>query len=517
MSGPMIETILWALLIAQVLMGAFDTIWHHEITERLAWRPAQGTELQLHGVRNLIYAALFAMLGLSEPAGGWAMLLIAMLVIEAGITLWDFVEEDRTRALPATERVTHTLLTLNYGVILAMLLPVLWERAGMANGLPFVWQGWLSVFFVGGAIGVILCGLRDMAAGRRAGRLTDAPAGDLVAELGSSPQTVLVTGATGLVGRRLVAALIDGGHNVLALTRRPGAAKLALPGGVRLINSLTVLPDDTRIDAIVHLAGESVAGGLWTARRKAAIIASRVGMTDAIHALCTRLQRRPAILVAASAIGFYGDTAEVLVNETTPQGIGFTGESCAATEAAALRLGELGLRVVNLRIGMVLSRDGGLLGNLLLPFEWGLGGPIGNGQQWFSWIHRDDLVRMIGFAIARPAVRGAVNAVAPRPLRQRAFAQALGAALSRPAILPLPAFLLRWLPGDMGQELFLAGAKVMPVRAMAAGFCFRFAAIEPALAQICGGEGQRGDSRGNDQTQLAVARHPDHAAERHAA
>lgn len=513
----MIEPILWALLIAQVLMGAFDTIWHHEITERLAWRPTQATELKLHGVRNLIYAALFLMLGLSEPAGAWAMLLMTMLLVEAAITLWDFVEEDRTRALPATERVTHTLLTLNYGVILAMLLPILWGRAGLSSALPFVWHGWLSVFFAGGAIGVILCGVRDVAAGRRAARLTDAPASELVADLGATPQTVLVTGGTGLVGQRLVAALLAGGHSAIVLTRRTAAAKVILPAGARLIECLDVLPDQARIDAIVHLAGESVAGGLWTAKRKAAIITSRVDMADALHALCARLQRRPAILVAASAIGFYGNTAEVLVNETSPQGRGFTGESCAATEAATLRLGELGVRVVNLRIGMVLSRDGGLLGNLLFPFEWGLGGPIGAGQQWFSWIHRDDLVRMISFAMAKAALRGAVNAVAPRPLRQRDFAAALGAALGRPAAMPLPAFLLRWLPGGMGEELFLAGAKVMPVRAMAAGFCFRFAAIEPALAQICGGGVNRAGDRGAAQDHADDSKASDATQQRQAA
>jgi uncharacterized protein len=292
-------------------------------------------------------------------------------------------------------------------------------------------------------------------------------------------------------------ALLAAGHQAIVLTRRPAAAHQLLPSGTRLITSLNDLRDDARIDAIVHLAGESVAGGLWTAQRKAAIIASRVAMADDLHALCTRLVRRPAVLVAASAIGYYGNAGEVLVNETTPQGRGFTGESCAATESAAARLSELGLRVVALRIGMVLSRDGGLLGNLFFPFEWGMGGPIGSGRQWFSWIHRDDLVRLIGFAIARPALRGVVNAVAPRPLRQRDFASALGEALRRPAFLPLPAFVLRLLPGGMGEELFLAGQKVMPVRAMAAGFCFSYAAIEPALAQIVGAKGGAAHERSN--------------------
>ena len=236
----MIDTLLWSLLVVQVLMGAFDTIYHHEITERLAWRPAQALELTLHGVRNIIYAAIFLLLALSEPAGAWVMLLIALLLVEAAITLWDFVEEDRTRHLPASERITHTLLTLNYGVILTLLLPLLWGRAALPADLPFVWHGLLSVFFTAGAIGVILCGLRDLAAARRAARLKDESAGALVSDLGPEPRTILVTGGTGLVGSRLVEALADGGHDVIVLTRSP-AKGTGLPGAARLIGSLAAI------------------------------------------------------------------------------------------------------------------------------------------------------------------------------------------------------------------------------------------------------------------------------------
>ena len=154
----------------------------------------------------------------------------------------------------------------------------------------------------------------------------------------------------------------------------------------------------------------------------------------------------------------------------------------------------LGLRVVRLRIGLVLARQGGLLGNLLFPFEWGLGGPIGGGRQYFSWIDRDDLVRLIGFAIAEPMLAGAVNAVAPRPVRQREFAKALGRALHRPAVVPLPAFLLRLLPGGMGEELFLSSQRVIPARAWASGFRFVHPDIEPALMRICGAKKRGGPS-----------------------
>ncbi len=481
----MIDTMLWTLLIVQIVMGGFDTIYHHEITERLAWRPSQALELKLHGVRNIIYAALFLMLGLSEPAGGWAILLMVMLLVETGITLWDFVEEDRTRMLPATERVTHTLLTLNYGVVLALLLPVLWRQAALPTALPLIWHGWLSVIFGLGALGVVICGLRDVAAARRVARLIDDPAAGLVSDLGPEPRAILVTGGTGLVGSRLVEALVEAGHDVTVLTRQPTLAR-ALPGGTRLIDALDRIDCATRIDAIVHLAGASVAGGFWTDKRKCEIIESRTGIAADLHALCERLERRPQVLVAASAIGFYGDSGDAFIDESAIQGAGFAGESCAAAEAAAENLAMLGIRVVRLRIGMVLARQGGLLGNLLFPFEWGMGGPIGSGRQYFSWIHRDDLVRLIAFAIANPALQGAVNSVAPKPVRQRQFAQHLAHALGRFAFVPLPAFVLRLLPGGMGGELFLSGQRVIPARAWAAGFRFRHPEIGPALEQICG-------------------------------
>ena len=165
----MIDNMLGMLLLAQIAMGAFDTLYHHELTQRLAWRPGQATELRLHGVRNLVYAIVFLALGLSVPQGGWAILLMALLTGEAFVTLWDFVEEDRTRLLPATERVTHTLLTLNYGLILALLLPGLWVAASAPSELPFHWNGIFSVLFALAAIGVMVSGLRDLVA---AGRLS---------------------------------------------------------------------------------------------------------------------------------------------------------------------------------------------------------------------------------------------------------------------------------------------------------------------------------------------------------
>lgn len=480
----MIDSILWVLLFAQIAMGGFDTLYHHELTLRLAWQPKQATELGLHGVRNLIYAIVFLALGWTEPQGGYAATLLALMLIELGITLWDFVEEDRTRLLPASERVTHTLLTLNYGVILALILPELWMRAGMATALPFVFHGLPSVLVALAAVGVTLSGLRDLAAARRAPRLAEPDAAGLADAL-APHRKILVTGGTGFVGQRLVTALAEAGHEVIVLTR-DAARGAMLPRPVRIVTRLAAIDSAERIDAIVNLAGESIAGGLWTARRRAAIRTSRIETTRALAALCDRLAVPPAVLVNASAIGLYGDRGEELIDETSAAGTGFCHDVCAAWEAEADRLAARGVRVVRLRIGLVLAAAGGLLGNLLLPFEFGMGGRIGSGRQWMSWIHRDDLVRLIAFAIATPALEGAVNATAPNPVRNADFTRALGDALGRPTVMPLPAAPLRALLGDFADELFLASQRVLPVHAVFEGFRFRHPRIEGALAAITG-------------------------------
>jgi len=480
----MIDAMLGMLLLAQIAMGAFDTLYHHELTQRLAWRPGQATELRLHGVRNLVYAIAFLALGLSAPQGGWAILLMALLTGEAFVTLWDFVEEDRTRLLPATERVTHTLLTLNYGLILALLLPGLWAAASAPSELPFRWNGIFSVLFALAAIGVVVSGLRDLAAAGRSRRIVETDAAELAGAI-DGRRAILVTGGTGLVGSRLVEALAGAGHDVTVLTRDATHAR-HLPAPLRIVTDLDQIGRADRIDAIVNLAGESIAGGLWTQRRRTAILASRIETTRAIHALCARLDRRPALLINASAIGFYGDAGEEMLDEGCARGTGFCADICAQWEAEAQQLEALDLRVVRLRIGLVLTSAGGFLGNLLFPFEAGMGGRIGHGRQWLSWIHRDDLVRLIAFAIATPDLHGAVNAVAPNPVRNADFAKALGRALGRPALIPLPAAPLRMALRDFADELFLASQRVLPVKAVFHGFGFRHARIEAALARIVG-------------------------------
>jgi uncharacterized protein (TIGR01777 family) len=488
---------LWTIIFLQVAMGGFDTLYHHELTERLAWRPSQAGELKLHGVRNLAYAAMFAALGWSEPRGAAAMLLMALMVGELLITLWDFVEEDRTRKLPSTERINHTLLTLNYGVALALLIPLLGRWAVLPTGIVPVYHGLWSWLCGVAAVGVIVAGLRDLAAVRRAARIRPRDPAPLADAL-KQRESILVTGGTGFIGRRLVAALAGAGHDVTVLTRScANTAELLAP--IRVVTSLDQIAADMRIDAIVNLAGEPIADGLWTLRKRRRILRSRLQVTRDVVRLIGRLRTRPAVLVSGSAIGWYGPRGDAALDETADGTDCFSRTMCVRWEKAAMTATALGVRVVCLRIGLVLAVEGGVLSRMLVPFELGLGGPFGAGRHWMSWIHRDDLVRVIVHAIATPSLAGPVNGTAPAPARNAAFAAALGRALARPAVMPAPAAPLRMMLGAFAEELLLSGQKVLPQAALSSGFQFTYPALDDALAAIVGRPRD-----GQDQSWLAA-------------
>jgi uncharacterized protein (TIGR01777 family) len=478
----MTSPLLWTLIAIQIAMGAFDTFYHHEMTERLAWRPSQRYELQLHGLRNMLYAALFLVLGWLEVHGLLAVAITVVLVAEVVITLMDFVEEDISRKLPASERINHTLLALNYGAILVLLLPVLIEWAGQPTAVTPAFHGVWSVLAAASAVGVGLFGLRDLAASRRLARLNGRTVTGLVAGL-PGRQTILVTGATGFVGSRLVAALTDSGHQVIALVRNPAKAE-ALHAPITLVTSLDQLPDDAKIDAIVNLAGEPIGNGLWTEAKRRKIIDSRISMTGDVVRLIVRLQHRPSVLVSGSAIGWYGLWQDQPLTESAKAHGCFSHELCAAWEQEAGRASEYGVRVVYLRTGLVVGTEGGLLTRMLTPFEFGLGGPMGSGKQWMSWIERDDLVRLIGHALAKPEISGPINATAPIPVTNRKFTEELGRRLRRPAIFRIPATLLHHAAGDLADELLLGGQRVIPNKALSSGFVFRHETLRSAFEAI---------------------------------
>lgn len=475
--------VLWGLITLQVFMGAFDTLFHHEGTERLAWRASQRTELRLHGVRNFFYVVIFLCFAWLEPHGVFTMILTGILMVEVLITLWDFVEEDLTRKLPATERINHTLLALNYGAILALAAPHLYAWSLMDSALLPTDYGWWSVMATLSALGVGLFSARDLAAAARSDRLLRPDAAQLVRAL-PGRKRVLITGGTGFIGTRLVEALVGAGHRVSVLTRNKANAN-DLAGPLRVITDLTQVPDDEHFDAIINLAGDPVAGGPWTAAKRRKILASRVEMTRDVVALIDRLKVKPECLINGSAIGWYGLWRDEVLTEVAVPAPCFVHDVCAAWEAEALAAAP-SVRVAVLRTGLVLGVEGGMLAKLLTPFEFGLGGIMGAGQHWMSWIDLDDMIRVIAFVMADASISGPVNATAPNPVTNQDFTRELAHSLHRPALLRFPAGLLRLALGDMAHETMLSGQKVLPAKLQEAGFAFRRPEIGDALLRMTG-------------------------------
>jgi hypothetical protein len=293
-----------------------------------------------------------------------------------------------------------------------------------------------------------------------------------------------ITGSTGLVGSEVVTVLSAAGHEVVRLVRRvpaPGEKAVRWDPEKGEIDAAGL----EGLDAVVHLAGENIASGRWTAARKAAIRGSRVNGTRLLCDILAGLVRPPKTLVCASAIGIYGDRGEELLTEESPPGTGYLAEVCREWEAASAPAARKGIRVVSLRIGVVFSPKGGALPRMLPPFRAGLGGVIGNGRQYVSWIALDDLVGIVLHALQSGELRGPVNAVAPRPVTNRELTEVLGKVLSRPTLLPVPAFALRLAVGsEMADALLLASARVLPRRLEDAGYPFRFPELGETLRHM---------------------------------
>ncbi|MBI1814456.1 MAG: TIGR01777 family protein [Deltaproteobacteria bacterium] len=299
--------------------------------------------------------------------------------------------------------------------------------------------------------------------------------------------TIIVTGATGFIGTALCRALHEAGHRVIALSRSGAAARRQLGERVEVIewSSPQWQSEVAAADAVINLAGESIASGRWTAARKQAIVRSRLDTTEQVVKAMRAGGKPRRVFISASAVGYYGPHADETLDETAAAGSGFLADVCRAWEHEAQAAEALGVRVVRLRLGVVLGDGGGALARMVLPFKLYAGGPLGSGQQWLSWIHRDDVVGLIRFALEHDTIAGALNATAPDPQRMRDFCQTLGKVMGRPSWAPVPAVVLRLALGEMA-DMLLSGQRVLPAAAQRAGYIFQFPRLEPALREVLG-------------------------------
>lgn len=290
---------------------------------------------------------------------------------------------------------------------------------------------------------------------------------------------ILISGASGLIGRELSRFLAEQGHRVVPLRRNSDEGPFW-----NIERKIVRLDEDQQIDAVIHLAGENVAQGRWTAKKKERILRSRVDGTRLLAEFFAAAAHKPRLMISASAIGFYGDRGDEKLDEGSAQGSGFLADVSRAWEEASQPAAAAGIRVVNMRLGIVLSPEGGALARMLPPFRMGIGGPVGKGKQYMSWISIHDLAQAVGYILQQEELHGPVNIVAPHPVTNREFTRTLGRVLRRPAFLPVPKFVLSFFLGEMARELLFAGARVSPRKLQDSGYVFAQADLDSALQTL---------------------------------
>lgn len=308
---------------------------------------------------------------------------------------------------------------------------------------------------------------------------------DLQAHQGVSPMKILVTGSSGLIGSELIHFLTTGGHEVKKLVRKvhhKESAEISWDPQHQLIDKEGL----EGLDVVIHLAGENIGNGRWTEEKKKQILNSRVEGTKLLANALASLKNPPKVFICASAVGFYGDRGEEVLDEKSAKGSGFLSDVCEQWERATQPAAEKGIRVVNLRFGMVLSPKGGGLKQMLSAFQWGLGGRIGSGEQYVSWISIDDVLGIIAFVLHRESLSGPINAVSQHPVKNRDFTRILGHVLHRPTFMAIPAFLARRLFGQMADEVLLSSVRAEPRVLMKEGFHFSTPTLERALRHLLG-------------------------------
>jgi uncharacterized protein (TIGR01777 family) len=475
----------FTILSVQIVLGALDNFWHHEITERLPAQRRARWELSLHAVREALYAILFVGLAHWAWLGAWSWLIALLLAVEIAVTMTDFVVEDMTRRLPKLERILHTVLALNYGAALAVFTPVLLAWQSAPSAVAAVDHGVWSTFLTAAGVGVGGWAVRDAWAAMRHFRLPTWQRVRLVPGRKADPRAVLITGATGFIGTALTHRLIERGERVVVLTRDHGRALDRFGPYAEIVTSLAALPSDARIDAVVSLAGASIAARRWSNRRKRELVESRRAVTEGLLRLVARLEQKPTTWINASAVGYYGvRNDDAALDEKSPTQQRFQAELCSAWERHASSAARDGVKVTLLRFGLVLGRSGGILPALARPVRLGLGVVLGTGRQWVSWIHVDDAVGLIEFVLDERVLAGPLNATAPTPLRHAELMRLLARQLGR-RLLPLrvPAPIVRGLLGELA-ELIVDGQQAVPARACALAFRFRYPTPSAALRDL---------------------------------
>ena len=292
---------------------------------------------------------------------------------------------------------------------------------------------------------------------------------------------LLITGGTGFIGSVLCSRLLEDKHHIVVLSRHPEKIKAPVQG----IRELGQLKDNVIIDIVINLAGEPIADKRWSNQQKQRILSSRLDTTQELIKYFKRIEHKPKLFISGSAIGYYGiNETNENIDETASGDNSFSSQLCQQWESIALQAQPLGIRTCLLRTGIVLGKGGGALSKMLPPFKMGIGGKIGQGKQWMSWIHLDDLIGILLYCIGHNSIEGAINGTSPNPVTNQIFTKTLGKVLKRPTFFSMPGIVLKQLMGEMGEEILLAGKKILPVKVIDAGYKFKFEKLEDALLDV---------------------------------
>jgi uncharacterized protein (TIGR01777 family) len=460
-------------------MGAFDTLYHHELKERLPWRPQVKSELEIHALRNVFYFTIFLSLAWVEWHGFFAWVFLGILLAEIFVTFSDFALESKVRTVPAPEIIVHTALGIVYGAVLAYLIPEVLAWSKFETGFTIVSYGLFSWVMTMYAFAVLVFAFRDYFRSLEIDNFRQV----YNMSLKEKRQKILLTGGSGFIGSKIAQALIDDGHEVSVLTRNFKTTVEKFSKQIRLLSSLQ--DDETNYDIIINLAGAAI-NQRWTKQSKELILRSRLTISQELVNFIQRIDKKPKLLISSSGTGIYEASEDKEFTELSSLAeSSFTADVCKSWEAKAKEAEAYGVRVVPLRTGLVLATDGGMLAEMLTAFDLCLGGKLGRGKQMMPWIDMHDLLGIVDYVINNESLKEVGNATAPKPVSNLEFSQTLAKAMMRPMFLTTPLFVLELFYGkEMVRELLLKGRSVLPLRLQEHGYAFKFTTLEQSMNNL---------------------------------